>query len=232
MHDWCGKEPGKLYHCTHSAHHSALQNLRKIPVLKGRHFESMTNECDMMIKHESTWVLKSRKTCNLQEKVMGWAWGHKEKLNFSVKIKKNQDAWIKWKCHFSTWKQCFLINKLARITVQFLSWVVNWVVQYDFIVNQLNIISIVSPLSTNPCVLRTRKHSGRSFVMNFAGEGFLPIVATQPESLEKFLLFEQDYGHVSAEASSFARLFGRCLDLAFFSSDNINTSELFFSFLV
>lgn len=43
--------------------------------------------------------------------------------------------------------------------------------------------------------------------MNFTGEQFMPIVATQPESLEQFLLFEQACRHSSAEASSFARLF-------------------------
>ena len=68
--------------------------------------------------------------------------------------------------------------------------------------------------------------------MKFTGEGFLPIVATRPESLDKFLLFEQDYKHICAEASSFARLFGRRLDLAFCSSDSINTSELFISCLI
>lgn len=90
---------------------------------------------------------------------MGWASGRKEKLKFSVK-KINQDVWIKWKCCFSTWKQCFLINKLTQITVQFLSWVVSWVVQYEFIVTRLNIISIVSPMSSKPCVLLTRKQAG------------------------------------------------------------------------
>jgi len=34
----------------------------------------MTHECDMMIKHESTWVLKSRKTCNL----WGRSWAEHE----------------------------------------------------------------------------------------------------------------------------------------------------------
>lgn len=46
--------------------------------------------------------------------------------------------------------------------------------------------------------------------MNFTGEKFIPPlgVASQPESLENSLLFEEDYRPISAEASSFARLFG------------------------
>lgn len=57
--------------------------------------------------------------------------------------------------------------------------------------------------------------------MNSTGEKFLPIVSIWPKPLENFLVL-QDYRHSVAEESSFARLFGDILILAFFTADNIN----------
>lgn len=58
-------------------------------------------------------------------------------------------------------------------------------------------------------------------MMNSTGEMFLPIMSIWPKPLENVLVL-QDYRHSSAEESSFARLFGDVLILAFFSPDNIN----------